>query len=65
MLQDQLLYIVQPAPLNRLICCFLDPSLMNKEEPGPDAENYMDPLHSLFNSTARDDSKKQLIVMWN
>ena len=61
--EDQLLYTVQPTQLNKLLCCFLDPSLMIQEQTAPhgDISNYNDPVYMLFNPNTKD-SKITFVV---
>ena len=57
-MNDQLLYAVQPAPLNTLICCFLDPNKMIREPTlDGDSSSYDDPIHAFFNPDTKDNSK--------
>ena len=59
MLKDQLLYAVQPALLNKLISCFLDPSKMiRKASLDSNSPTYDDPIFTLFNPESKDDGKR-------
>lgn len=53
------MYIIQPPEINKLLQCFLDPSLMLQEHSSAqgDITNYPDPIYALFNPDKADDSE--------
>ena len=57
--KDHLLYVVQPPEINRLIQCFLDPSLMSQEQGSTqgDSSMFQDPVYMLFHPEKNEDSK--------
>lgn len=64
-MKDQLLYAVQPAPLNNLICCFLDPANMIREATlDADSSSYDDPIFSFFNPETKDNSMFCIITLF-
>ncbi len=67
--KEQLMFIIQPNEINRLIMCFLDPSLMSQEHSSAsgDISHYQDPVYALFNPDKNDDSmlKRESLVHIN
>ena len=53
------MFIIQPTEINKLIQCFLDPSLMLQEHSSAngDISKYQDPVYALFNPEKNEESK--------
>ena len=64
-LRNDLWYLVQPANVNNLFCCFLDPSTMEQEASiAPENESvqslFPDPIYQLFNLDVRQEGENHL-----
>jgi hypothetical protein len=62
-MMDQLLYIVQPFNINKVICAFLDPAHHMIHETSVinnDSSNYDDPIFAFFNPETKDISSDDI-----